>query len=155
MTLLNNLWNASENSRANETNYMFDTGYLRVGRVELNEKIENQYKLVMSNGPVEFRNVVNGEVISINYEKLFLRPPQDLKGFLPNDFDKDKITERKFTLDGQEKEMKFRNYGHGRATSWNVGHYKKWFPSVKTNEDVFAISRVLSFSGGNWLKIAN
>lgn len=147
-------WDLSAEARKNENLYMFNTNFLAANREELEENLNILKRVVMSSGVEALRSGVTGEVVDINYSKFFLNPPSDLKQFRPISFVKDGESSRVVTLSNGKKEtLKYVNYLEGSANGWNLSKFSAYFPSVKTNDDVYRTVRVLSHIQGNWLAV--
>ena len=147
-------WNLTSDERKNENLYAFNIGFVNVNRDEVEENLKILNRVVSSKGVESLRSAVTGEVVQINYSKLFSSPPRDLKAFLPNQFDKNKNASREVTLaDGTKKMLNYRNYAQGSAIAWDVKKFEDYFPSVKTNDDIYRTVRVLNHIQGNWLSI--
>jgi len=54
---------------------------------------------------------------------------------------------------GTKKTLNYRNYAQGSAKAWDVKNYENYFPSIKSNDDVYKTLRVLNHIQGNWLSI--
>lgn len=125
---------------------------------EINSGLDTLESVV--NGPTELRSPITGEVIQVNLPEFYVNPPSDLKELLPVSWDlsdKDiktdlKVKEtRKFAKAGKkevEVPLKYRNYYWGRPTAWNAVAYKKYFPSVKNNQDIARHMRIFRQSLG-------
>lgn len=147
-------WELSSNERKDENLYAFNTNYINVNRDEVEENLRILNRVIMSKDTESLRSGVTGEVVQVNYSKLFLSPPKDLKVFLPTQFDKKATASRDVTLaNGKKKTLTYRNYAEGSATGWNVKQYEAYFPSVKANDDVYRTVRVLNHIQGNWLAL--
>lgn len=151
---LNRAWELSSDDRKNENLYTFNLGYLNVNRSEIEENLKIAKRVVMSSDVESLRSAVTGEVAQVNYSKIFLDPPADMKTFLPVSFDKKDQTKRVVTLkNGSTKTISYRNYAFGSPTGWDVKKIAPYFPSVKSNDDVFRTIRVMNHVQGNWLSI--
>lgn len=84
------------------------------------------------------RSVTTGKIVKVNLPNFYKNPPNDLKSFLPTDFEKQ--MRKRFEYKGHE----LTNYRYGMPTGFNTKEWAKYFPSVKTNDDVFEVARVLS-----------
>ena len=147
-------WELSSSERKDENLYVFNTGFINVNRDEVEHNLQILNRVVMSKNPESLRSGVTGEVVQVNYSKLFMSPPKDLKAFLPTKFDKNANTKREVTLaNGTKKTLTYRNYAEGSATGWDVKEFESYFPSVKANSDVYRTVRVLNHIQGNWLAI--
>lgn len=147
-------WNLSADERKEENLYLVNTGFINVNREKIAENLQLLNRVISSQGAESLRSAVTGEVIQVNYSKIFLDPPSDLKVFLPTDFDhRSKISRKIATSNGGEKSLTYRNYAEGSPKKWNLNHYKNYFPSTETNDDIFRITRVISHVQGNWLMI--
>jgi hypothetical protein len=151
---LNRAWELSSDDRKNENLYTFNLGYLNVNRSEIEENLKIAKRIVMSSDVESVRSAVTGEVAQVNYSKIFLDPPKDMKAFLPVSFDKKDQAKRVVSLkDGSQKTISYRNYAFGSPKGWDVEKITPYFPSVKSNEDVFRTIRVMNHVQGNWLSI--
>ncbi len=147
-------WELSSSERKDENLYAFNTNFINVNRDEVEENLRILNRVIMSKDTESLRSGVTGEVVQVNYSKLFLSPPKDLKVFLPTQFDKKANASREVTLaNGSKKTLTYRNYAEGSATGWNVKQYETYFPSVKANDDVYRTVRVLNHIQGNWLAL--
>jgi hypothetical protein len=154
MKRLATAWQLSAEVRKDENLYAFNTGFVNVNRDEIEENLKIASRIVMSKETESLRSGVTGEVVQINYSKLFLSPPKDLKEFLPTSFDKNENTSRVVLLsNGQKKTLSYRNFAQGSAIGWNVRHFENYFPSVKSNGDVYKTVRVMNHIQGNWLTV--
>lgn len=87
--------------------------------------------------------VVGGETVDVNFKEIFMNPPEDLKALLPTQFeDGDR------EVVDSDTGLKYRNYSRGNPKGWDVSKYQRYFPGVKTNDDVKRTARVLSQSWG-------
>ena len=151
---LNRAWELSSEDRKNENLYTFNLGYINVNRNEIEENLKIAKRIVMSSDVESVRSGVTGEVAQVNYSKIFLDPPKDMKAFLPISFDKKDQAKRVISLrDGTQKTISYRNYAFGSPKGWDVEKIAPYFPSVKSNEDVFRTIRVMNHVQGNWLSI--
>ncbi len=68
---------------------------------------------------------IQGESISVNFEKFFTNPPADLKAFLPVGFNNGskELTE-------PNTKRKYRNYNYKNPNEWNLEVYKQYFPEI-------------------------
>jgi hypothetical protein len=147
-------WNLTSDDRKNENLYAFNMGFVNVNRDEVEDNLKILNRVISSKGTESLRSAVTGEVVQVNYSKLFSSPPKDLKAFLPTQFDKNKNSSREVTLtDGTKKTLNYRNYAQGSASGWDVKKYETYFPSIKSNDDVYRTVRVLNHIQGNWLSI--
>lgn len=147
-------WELSSSERKDENFYAFNTNYINVNRDEIEENLRILNRVIMSKETESLRSGVTGEVVQLNYSKLFLSPPKDLKVFLPTQFDKKANASREVTLaDGKKKTLTYRNYAEGSAIGWDVKQFEAYFPSVKGNADVYRTVRVLNHIQGNWLAL--
>ena len=146
---LNRAWELSSDDRKNENLYTFNLGYLNVNRSEIEENLKIAKRVVMSSDVESLRSAVTGEVAQVNYSKIFLDPPKDMKTFLPVSFDKKDQTKRVVSLkDGSTKTISYRNYAFGSPTGWDVDKIAPYFPNVKSNDDVFRTIRVMNHVQG-------
>ena len=77
-----------------------------------------------------------------------------MKAFLPIAFNEKETLTRKVTAaDGSVKQLSWRNYRNGSGEHWDIGHYTKYFPSIRSDADIHQALRVLSHARGNWLVI--
>lgn len=147
-------WELSSSERKDENLYAFNTNFINVNRDEVEENLRILNRVIMSKDVESLRSGVTGEVVQMNYSKLFTSPPKDLKVFLPTQFDKNAKASREVTLaNGTKKTLTYRNYAEGSATGWDVKQYETYFPSVKVNDDVYRTVRVLNHIQGNWLAL--
>jgi hypothetical protein len=147
-------WNNSAEQRDDEIFYVFNTGFLNVNREEMSHNLDLLDRVVTSQGTESLRSGVTGETIEINYKNLFFNPPQDLKAFLPNRFEKNATITREIAVAGKKpQKVTYRNYSQGKATGWNTEAFQSYFPGVKEGQDVEKTLRVLSHAGGNWLSL--
>lgn len=89
---------------------------------------------------VVLRSWVTGDVVSVNLPKFYTNPPEDLKAFLPTSFDTN--AKKRFKYNGKD----LVNYRYGMPNSWNVQEWSKYFPSVKSNDDIRVLTGVLNRS---------
>ncbi|MBY0412647.1 MAG: hypothetical protein K2Q18_00705, partial [Bdellovibrionales bacterium] len=145
-------WNLSSDARKDENLYVFNTNYIGVNRDEIHDNLEILNRVITSKDAETLRSGVTGEVVQLNYSKLFLSPPEDLKSFLPTKFDENKKSSREVTLaNGSKKTLSYRNYAEGSAIGWDLKKFENYFPSIKSNDDVYRTVRVLNHIQGNWL----
>jgi hypothetical protein len=147
---------ASSEARKDEGSFLVNTGIFRVNRDGFGTNLNMLRRIANSTTVEALRSSVTGEVIEIDFNKLYTSPPQDLKLFLPppKSFDNAKEVSRMAAVDTEGKtrrKVTYRNYKEGRPLKWRTAVYQQYFPSVKTDEDVNRLARVLSHSGGNWL----
>ncbi len=95
----------------------------------------------MLEGPTEIRNVINGDVVTVNMPEFFNNPPKDLKTFYPTAYDGS-------SEQVKVKGVKIPNYFSGRATNWEIKSYQPYFPSLKKGSDVGNAVRTLRQSWG-------
>lgn len=113
-------------------------------------------RIVESEKEESLKSAVNGDIVTINFRKLFYQPPNDLKDFLPtkDGFETKKNDSRVIAKGpGKGETLPYRNYKEGMPKTFDYEHYNMYFPSVKNNDDVFKAGRVLSHQGGSWLTI--
>lgn len=147
-------WELSSDERKDENFYVFNTGFINVNREETADNLQLLNRVMTSKDSESLRSAVTGEVVQVNYSKIFTNPPKDLKVFLPTEFDKKTTLSRDVAMaDGTKKSLSYRNYAEGSPVGWNVKQYETYFPSIKSNDDVFRMARVLSHVQGNWLAI--
>ncbi|MBC7714151.1 MAG: hypothetical protein H7177_12480 [Rhizobacter sp.] len=147
-------WELSSNERKDENLYVFNTGFINVNRDEVEQNLQILNRVVMSKNTETLRSGVTGEVVQINYSKLFMTPPADMKVFLPTTFDKKPNASREVTLaNGTKKTLTYRNFAEGSATGWDLKQFEAYFPSVKSNDDVYRTVRVINSVQGNWLTL--
>lgn len=147
-------WNLSSSERKDENLYAFNTGFINVNRDEVEENLKIINRVVTSKEVESLRSAVTGEVVQLNFSKLFHSPPKDLKAFLPISFDQKKNSSRAVVLaDGSTKTISYRNFAQGSANGWDLKEFENYFPSVKSNDDVYRTLRVLNHIQGNWLAI--
>lgn len=147
-------WELSSNERKDENLYVFNTGFINVNRDNVEQNLQILNRVVMSKNPESLRSSVTGEVVQMNYSKLFTSPPKDLKAFLPTQFDKNSTARRDVTLaNGTKKTLTYRNFAEGSPTGWDIKQFEVYFPSVKENSDIYRTVRVLNHIQGNWLAI--
>ncbi|MBC7427581.1 MAG: hypothetical protein H7336_03150, partial [Bacteriovorax sp.] len=147
-------WELSSNERKDESLYVFNTGFINVNRVEVEQNLQILNRVVMSKNVESLRSGVTGEIVQINYSKLFTAPPKDLKTFLPTTFDKKAKASREVILaNGTKKTLTYRNFAEGSATGWDLKQFEAYFPSVKSNDDVNRTVRVINSVQGNWLTL--
>lgn len=92
--------------------------------------------------------VVQGEKVTVKLKEFFTNPPESLQNFRPVAFDEDSTPKSK-TIGGET--VNYRNYYYGRPTGWDYSIYNKYFPGVKSADDVKRTARVLSQSWGGFL----
>lgn len=90
--------------------------------------------------------VVNGETVDVNFKLMFEDPPLALTEFFPVAFEGG---QNKLVDPATRKE--YRNFNYGNPKAWNVGAYTKYFPNVRTNDDVKRTARVLNQAWGGWM----
>lgn len=147
-------WNLSSSERKDENLYAFNTGFINVNRDEVEENLKIINRVVTSKEVESLRSAVTGEIVQLNFSKLFNSPPKDLKAFLPTSFDQKKNSSRSVVLaDGSTKTISYRNFAQGSANGWDLKEFENYFPSVKSNDDVYRTLRVLNHIQGNWLAI--
>lgn len=153
-------WDASSKERKDEELYAVDSGYWRVNRNDIEKNLDILYRVVRSDKSEKIRSSVTGDIIEIRYSDFFLNPPTDLKTFLPlkNGFNSQTNMTRMAVMDAKTQKkasITYRNYLKGSPEQWDVQFYQKYFPNVKSNDDVFKTVRVLSHAGGSWLNLVN
>ena len=89
--------------------------------------------------------MINGEPVEVDFEGFFSRPPEDLKVFLPLNYDEGPSSKTD-TATGKT----YRNYLQGSPIGWRVGEYQKYFPNVKDSGDIKDAARVMSQTWGGW-----
>jgi hypothetical protein len=151
-------WDASAKPRENEHLYAVDSGYWRVKRDDLQRNVDVAYRVLMSDKTEKIRSSVTGETIEINYAGFFraASSPTNLQTLMPKTFDtKTTVTRQAITKMGTQMTapLNYRNYAEGSPETWNTAAYQPFFPSVKSDADVFRTLRVLSHAGGSWLNI--
>jgi hypothetical protein len=150
-------WQSSSKSRQNEHLYAVDSGYWRVNRDDLQKNLDIMYRVINSNKPEKIRSSVTGEVIEIDFAKFFTDPPDSLQSLLPLNKPNEPHTVTRMAAvslgSTVKKPLTYRNYAEGSPELWNTAAYQTYLPSVKSNEDVLRVMRVLSHAGGSWLSI--
>ncbi len=92
--------------------------------------------------------VINGEKISINFEKLFTNPPQSMMQFYPTQFNTENSNLTK-TVNG--KPTNYRNYLTDSATGWDYAAFKSYLPKVKAvNSKTADVSKELRIISQIW-----
>lgn len=82
------------------------------------------------------------EKVTINLPQFYNNPPQDLKKFLPIQWEMAPETKTK-------EGMNYRNYFWGRAIGWNLSEYQPYL-KISSNADLLTAARVLNQSFGGW-----
>lgn len=151
---LNDAWTNSADERKNGETFIVNTNYLNINREVISENISMANRIAWSTGIESLRSGVTGEVVQVNYHAIYATPAKDLKDFLPTSFESGKSVSRKVAKgNGIGQTLNYRNYTEGRAKSYNLKVYETYFPSIKTQDDVFKAARVMSHMQGDWLKI--
>ncbi len=126
-------WNMSKDASADQWQ-IFDPAALRPF-ARVTEKSLNTLESMVS-GQTTVRSGVTGKTLNVDFPKLFTNPPADLKAFLPTGFKEMDENEMKSasvkTNSGTARNVSYqvRNYENGRATSWNIQEYDKYFPGI-------------------------
>lgn len=115
-------------------------GQLAYFATEQNYEMNEKRAELLNGQDVMIRNLMTGETALINYANYYLNPPKDLKEFLPIKYDKK--GERFEKIAG----AKIPNFFYGQPTTWNVDAYQRYFPSVKSSNDIPALVRTLASS---------
>lgn len=137
-------WMATQdyNQSSNGINMLFDPRVaMPFGRV-INTGFENLESMIEGTGVKSA--VVAGEVVDVNLTKFFTDPPDSMLAFLPTRFVEGK---NEAVLHGKT----YRDLTIGTPNGWNTSVYQKYFPSVKSDDDVKAAARILSQSWGGWV----
>lgn len=137
-------WNSIDKNQTNsQITFAINPQVLTPFNRQINSGFANLDSL-FSNGELS-SSVVNGEKISINFEKLFTQPPQSVTIFYPTEFNSEKPVLTK-TVNG--KKMEYRNYLSDSAKAWSYSSYKEYVPNLKSqdgkNADIAKELRVLS-----------
>jgi hypothetical protein len=109
---------------------------------QIDESVNNIENLIQDKEVVSA--VVNGEAVDVRFSQFFLNPPKDLKAFMPTEFNKE--SNYKKNAYGT-----YRNYRAGSPVGWNLEAYRRYFPDVKSNEDIKRAARILGQSWGGAL----
>lgn len=92
--------------------------------------------------------VINGEKISINFEKLFTNPPQSMAQFYPTQFNTEKAVLTKMV---NGKATDYRNYLTDSASGWDYSAFKTYLPTVKAvNSKTADVSKELRVISQIW-----
>ena len=119
---------------------VFVTSRLAPWELQTDEGLKNLELLVR--GQTKLVSNITGEMATFNLPNFYLKPPQDLKKFLPITFE---TTEELYpTKHGQ----KYRNYRYGRPKDWDYNQFTDYLPSVTDAESMRMAARVLSHSVG-------
>ncbi|MBI3557419.1 MAG: hypothetical protein HY074_14235 [Deltaproteobacteria bacterium] len=103
-------------------------------------------------GATVVRSVVSGETMTVDLPRFYQEPPRDLKAFLPIGFQTGPKELTKIVAgDKGEVRLTYRNYQRGRAIAWDLDAYRKYYPDVKTADDVPRAARVLAQSWDGFL----
>lgn len=93
---------------------------------------------LLSQNNVQLNNWLTGDIISVNATRFYTDPPSDLKEFLPTACNTN-VPKRYKNKDGEV----YTNYEYGLPVSWNLAAWKKYFPSVNTQDDIRKVARTL------------
>lgn len=159
-------WDAAkkDGSSNNNLNMLLDPrGVLPFTR-QGDTALKNVENLTVGNGPTDavFTSAVIGnESVKVNVYALFNKPPEDMKAFLPIDYQGgDRVIASEFARDkGGALKGGYRNYKFGSPAKWctdacvgangkEVNSYGTYFPGVKTPEEVRDAARILSQTWG-------
>ncbi len=107
----------------------------------------------MVEGRAQIRSGITGEVVVVDLPGFFSNPPQDLKAFLPTEFESSQEWKNIELKDGAGKvhKLKARNYEVGRGVNWDSATYKSIFPEISSGKSVPESIRILSQSWGGWM----
>jgi len=107
----------------------------------------------MVEGRAQIRSGITGEVVVVDLPGFFSNPPQDLKAFLPTEFESSQEWKNIELKDGTGKvhKLKARNYEVGRGVNWDSATYKSIFPEISSGKSVPESIRILSQSWGGWM----
>ncbi|MFP5491376.1 MAG: hypothetical protein ACLGG0_07740 [Bacteriovoracia bacterium] len=131
--------------------FIFDTSFARAYERGSDLAIANMEAMV--NGKAQIRSGVTGEVVVVDLPAFYENPPQDLKSFLPTQFDRSaewKVVVLKDSA-GKQHKVKTRNYEVGRGIDWNAEAYRQIFPSLASGQDIPKNVRILSQTWGTWM----
>ena len=109
-------------------------------QVLLTKRLLSAVKLktdLILNHESSLRNNITGAMIISNYPMFYTAPSMDLKKFLPlkNGF---KLNTKKELFKG-----KIINYRYGQPTNWDISYWNKYFPSIKTDQDVKKVAQTI------------
>lgn len=107
--------------------------------------LETIDKMVNSDGWVEVRSNVTGNMVQVNLHTFFTDPPHDLKSFLPDDFDhRNPYPSHQY---GNGNQVEIRDFRAGRATHWNTNAYAPYSKGQNISES----TRALNQAWGGWI----
>jgi len=100
--------------------------------------------------------VVSGEVVEVDLKAFFVTDqPKDLLAFLPNEFDtrmnkgREKNSRiRKHPVMLKKNGKRYIDFTYGRPIGWKQKEFQKYFPNVKSDQDIKRVVRVISQSYG-------
>jgi hypothetical protein len=119
----------------------------------INESFKNIDKVVLASENCDMKGssslasaLVAGEVIDVNFAEFFNNPPDDLKSFFPKTFTGggNRAID---TATGEE----YRNYSFGNPETWDANFYGRFFPNVRSQNDVRKAARILNQTWGGWM----
>jgi hypothetical protein len=108
---------------------IFDSRRFQADSRTIQLRLDTINAAVNGTPPTMLRSVITGGNVSVDLPSLFNNPPQDLKAFLPTGFDNSENYSSYESTSG--KKYKYRNYFHGRSTSWNTAAWAPYFPSAQ------------------------
>jgi hypothetical protein len=150
--LTSSIWNQIKvEDRAPTEAFIFDTSFARAYERGSDLAIANMEAMV--NGKAQIRSGVTGEVVVVDLPAFYENPPQDLKSFLPTEFDRSaewKVVVLKDNV-GKQHKIKTRNYEVGRGINWSHESYRTIFPNLTSGQEIPKNVRILSQTWGTWI----
>ncbi len=140
-------WTAMKNRPVSEIYFADNSRALPFQRA-IGLRLDNLKKMI--EGPTMIRSFITEETTTVNLKDFYLNPPKDLKDLYATQFEGgSEMNSVSLKTNSGVQKFTYRNYLHGRATGWNIDVYKRYFPQVKSGEDLKNTARILSQGWGS------
>ncbi len=103
-------------------------------------------------GRTVLRDAVTGEMVEVNMDAYFENPPSDRKVFFPTVFrtpDANRTRVGKVGMGRKATEYRIPDFSIGEPIGWDLKLWQRYFPRVKSQEDLQVAFRVVSQNWGN------
>lgn len=110
--------------------------------------IENMNQILT--GETQLRSLVTGKVVTVDLKKFYMDPVKDLKTLFAQNFvgGKEWHEVRIASKSHGDIVVPYRNYHWQNVNGWNAGVFAKYYPSIRTSQDVADVARTLSDTPG-------
>ncbi|MBK7960996.1 MAG: hypothetical protein IPK04_07165 [Bdellovibrionales bacterium] len=112
--------------------------------------VEKWIQTIESKKPVTLRSAVTGEPVTVSLRPFFLKETalSNLHELLPTEFVGGKKLAKEILVEGKTEKVEYRSFEKGSPANWNIAAYKRYFPEVKSAEDVRKAIRVVGSAWG-------